>query len=1110
MILRLLVLLFLCSSLFANQHSDTIVVEKSSREFSLPGYFIEPGSISVGSPDSVQLPPWRFYFTSGVVRFDEALPEGRVVVFEYQTMYNDLKKQFSFYKPTLYDSTKAVERNPELTISELKPQKQNITLSGEKSVGVALGQGGEFTMDQTLDVQIYGDIGDSTRLSANISDQSTSLDGDTKEIGELDRIFLSITNPRWYATVGDLDLRTDPEGILKSKKAPKGIEGGYNGNWGSASLYGAVSAHRLAVEHLTGISGVQSGAYIFKGNGEPGQILPIEGTVVVRVEGEELLEGSEGQYRVDYSTGQLTFNTSYTILDDDIIEIRYRYRVFNYSKLIAGLSYSKGDETSPLKIASSFHIENDNINSSDISLTQEELDSLEQSGDAAPQILSGRKVHPNDVVTESARNRLYELNSESSFYTWNSYPEYSAHIKDLYLVTYTEVEDSGEYLPYSDENRPLFTDYTPDFLDSAAEASRDSLFLKPVYLYVGYEHGTHSAYQTAALPERALQGEVRVRLEPSEQFKMETVIAGRHRDKNTLSTLNDNDNNSAGVRSSAELSTPIDNMFVFSTGIEGEYAGKEFTQDITDRYSLKREWGLPVDSSRYKTIKGEITGTWNKKISLGFNGGTAHVDNSPFSNILSTNLGYNPIAIWRNNYRYLQRFADTLTAEPGRRQELNSEIKGSIIHARLYAEEEWLQRTKTVYSGRAKGGFSILVPHWNWNNRIEYQRKSSGDDKHVNSIESGNHFLWEQSLDQKIKDNRDINLTSSFLKQKGEEELTSLLLSLRHQARYLDSRIATELGYTLNSENAIARRWQYIFVGEGIGTHVRDTLTGEFLPAPFGDYKAEEITLWGDGEKKTVQNSFLYRWSYKTPSKGTSADGLSFEGIVSSQEDIVPDKDGITRAWIPIISSFSPTKGDTVSYSNMHYTQRMLWYPTQLPGISSTLTATIRRKVDIQSEFKTLEGSWAFKKEWKRFHLGGTLSGISEKRNINHIKDAQLIPLQEVPIGKSITIFLEEILGETALDSLSGSYYGLRPGVRFDHPKVGLAEFSYTAANLEYEGPVLYPMANELSNGMNHRFFLRLNFNAQKHINLNGYFRADYTEADDWRVLTSLRAIVKI
>lgn len=1110
MILKVLFLFLLCSSLFANKHSDTLFIEEATRDIELPQYFIEPSSIVVTSADSSTLPPWRFYTSSNIIRFSERLQSNNTIIVEYQTKYNGLLREYSFYSPSLYDSTEISEKSEEFVISELTPQKQNLTLSGEKSVGVALGQGGEFTMDQTLDVQIYGDIGDSTRLSANISDQSTSLDGDTKEIGELDRIFLAIENPRWYATVGDLDLQTDPEGILKSKKAPKGIDAGFNGNWGKANLYGAISAHRLAVEHLSGISGVQSGAYILKGNGEPGQIQPIENTVVVHVEGEKLVEGYDGQYRVDYSTGQITFNPSFTILDDDIIEIRYRYRVFNYSKFIAGLGYSKGTDLSPLQITSSFHIENDNINSSDISLTQEELDSLEQSGDLAPQILSGRKVHPNDVITESARNRLYELNRDSSHYIWNSLPERVAHITDLYLVTYTEVEDSGEYLPYSDENRPLFTEYSPEFLDSAAEASKDSLFLKPIYLYVGYEHGTHSAYQTAALPERVLQGEVRVRLEPSEQFNMETVVAGRHRDKNTLSTINDNDNNSAGVRTSAELSTPIDNMFVFSTEIEGEYAGKEFTQDITDRYSLKREWGLPIDSSRYKTLNGGIKGTWNRKISLGFNGGTAHVDNLPYSNILSTSIGYTPFSIWRNNYRYLQRFSDTLIAEPGRRQEFSSRVKSSIIDANLYIEEEWLQRTETIYSGIAKGGLSVLITNWNWNNHIEYKRKSTGEDKHINSTETANHFLWEQSVDQKIKDNRNIQLTSSFLRQKGSEDLTSLLISLRQQARYLDSRIATELGYTLNSENAIARRWQYVYVGEGVGTHIRDTLTGEFLPAQFGDYKAEEITLWGDGEKKTVQNSFLYRWSYKTPSRGTAADGLSFEGIVSSQEDIVPDKAGITRAWVPIISSFSPTKGDTVSYSSMHYTQRMQWYPTAISGVSSTLTGSIRRKVDFQSEIKTIEGSWAFKKEWKRFHAGGTFSGISEKRNINRIKDAQLIPLQEVPIGKSIAIFLEEIIGETALDSLSGSYYGVRPGIRFDNPKIGLAELSYTAANLEYEGPILYPMANDFASGMNHRFFLRLNFNAQKHINFNGYFRADYTELDDWRILTSLRATVKI
>ncbi len=579
---------------YASTHSDTIhVVSDSSGPFYLPPLFYSPSSIRVSSLDTAQqLPAWRYYSSEESIRFENKVEKETLLIISFSTDYGSLKRKYSRFEYVQYDSTKKniIAQKP-LVTNNSQPSQQSISVSGEKSVGVHLGRNGEFSMDQTLDVEMFGDIGDSTVLSANISDQSTSLQGDTKEIGEIDRIYLSVKNPKWDVTMGDIDIKSDSSGILKLTKTPKGITASYRSNIGESKLFGAISGHKLAVEYLAGVSGVQSGAYILQGNGEPGQILPIEGTVSLTVQGKKLTEGRDGEFTIDYSIGQIKFNPRYIILDNDVIEIRYRYREFNYSKLLGGASHTFTKANSPFTVSSFITTETDNLNSNSTSLTDAEKDSLTSSGDNAPRILSGRKVHPNDVVKESVRNRLYQFNFDSSKYYFETNPEFNAQLVDLYLVSFSSTEKGGEYLPFNNENRNQFSEYSSSYLDSISVLAEDSLFLAPIYLFVGASKGSHSAYHIAPLPERVTQGEIHLRYTPSEQFSANAVVAGISRDKNTYSEFNDHDNNSAGVQTDLFISTDPENSFVLSSDLSAEYAGIEFTDDITSRYLFKSNWG---------------------------------------------------------------------------------------------------------------------------------------------------------------------------------------------------------------------------------------------------------------------------------------------------------------------------------------------------------------------------------------------------------------------------------------------------------------------------------------------------------------------------------------
>ncbi len=1089
---------------------DTLFAEGGSRDpLFLPPLFIIPTSVTLNSLDSVPLPPWQYFWFDGSIRFESPLrSSGRIEVC-YETEYHQLQRSYSLFNPVNYDSTAHVDAT-NLYRTVQAPTNQNIEFSGEKSVGAHLGQDGSFSMDQTLDVELYGDIGDSTTLSANITDQSSSLQGDTKELGALDRVYLTVANPRWSITAGDLEITTDSSGILRERKSPKGVAGMFRGKWGEMSLFGGYSGDRLAVEYMNGVSGAQSGSYKLKGNGEAGTILPIEGSVMLTVEGEALTEGADGDFTIDYLSGQIRFTPKFTILDGNLIEIRYRYSVFNYRKIVGGAEYQFSDSASPLQITTSIMVENDNLSSNETALTDAEKDSLINSGDRAPKILSGRKVNPNDITHESARSRLYTLDVDNSSYLWESSPVEHAMTKDLYLVSYTKVDTGGEYLPYNDDIREKFDSYESHFLDSIADASVDSLYLQPIYLFVGSGLGTHSSYHYAALPGREIEGELSVKWAPSEQVNIATIVAGRSIDKNTLSSIDDSNNQSAGFRSKVKLSTPVDNLLIVSTNVEASYAGTEFVDDITNRYDLKRKWGIPIDTSRFATIYGDLAGEINRKVKLSVGSGVSRVDNLPFSHILSTGLSISPTDHNENSYHFHSLLGDAENSKTGRRQEFNSALHFPAVESQFELEEEWLERTETVSAGYLRGRAELLFPRINLSNSVEYKRNAAGE-QHYSAEKLETYLLWEQAFDHQFGDTREIELTTSLLSQKGgEREGVALLLSLIERSRHLENRFATELNYSISSDNSSLRRWQYNYVGEGVGTHSRDPITGEFLPDPFGDYIAEEIVLWSDGTTRMIQNNFLYRWSYKTASRGTAADGLNFEGVLSSIEDVVPEESGISRGWLPLASTFGTENNDTLRYSLINYNQLIGWNAPSMNGFSIRVNGTVSQKRDLSTEIRHIDGVFGLRKKWERFALDGSVRGVREQRNHFDISDASLDPLQEFFLTKSWTIFLEESVGYTALADSAGNYVSARPGIRYRSMDIGTAELSYTIADLLYDGPIVYPMARDFKPGMNHRVYFNLRLNAGKYFRFTGFFRADYLEGEDWKIMTSLRATVQI
>ena len=1105
---RLLLLLLVSFSLKATQFRDTIVVRSDTiKSIQLPNYFIDSSSLSVTVVGTNKTPSYIFYPSKNIIYFENRLPISKSIEISYQTKYDTLKKEYSLYSRNYYDST-TQDSAYQMVIKEEKKQEKgkrdrDIMFNGEKGVGLHIGSNGEFTMNQNLDIKLYGNIDDSTVVSANISDQSTSLEGDTKEVGALDKVFITIENPEWYATVGDLSFNSDSLGIVKLNKTPKGLGGGLHKKWGDLSVVGSIDGHKKAIEYLDGVSGIQSGIYTLTGNGEAGQIEPIEGSVEIYLKGKKLQEGSD--FVVNYSIGQISFTPSVTILDNDVIEIRYNYRVYNYTKLFTGLKYNFLNENSPIKVKSFFSLNRDLYNSSDKTFTPAEIDSIKASGDRVPQILSGKKLNPNDVPIEVTRNYLYTLDTLNSIYKWESSPIEQKDKVDLYIVQFFQSE-TGDYLPYNDSTKTAFDDYDSLYLDSISGLLSDTTFKGDIYLFVGKGKGTYTAFKDAVLPEQVINGEFSLAFHPNENIKVSTTIAGQNRDQNILSDINDDNNNSAGVKAGIEVSTNKDNFAVTTFKANGIYSSKTFSMDIADRYTINQKWGLPIDSTTFTLMSGTISEELHKIVTISVEGGGSRLDGKSFSQILSSQIALKNLKGFTGDYLYHIIDNRYNTIGTGRRVLLTNGYTNKVIHTNIVLEEEWLSDSLAQKSGFYRGEFVLNFPKIHFNNRVEHKRYAMGDTKHFKAKEGDRYTLWEGSYQFHKDLVRDLTVTSSLLKQEGKERSgTSLLLQVNNSSYYLDNRFILSTNFKINSSNATTKRWQYIYVGKGAGTYTLDPITGDFIEDPYGDYIAKEVTLWGDGKSRTVGNTFFFNWKYSFKHK-KGVDGISIGGTLGSQEDIVPHTAGITTAWIPLYTTVTNVRKDSLNYSNSRYYQFIHWQPVTITDFSSKGSITFERRERPNQLSKKITGRLDVSKWWNIFGQDFLITSISEMRNLTPIKDTRFVPKENFKVHPFWIVYTEGALGITGLNVDRGKYYYVKPGVSFSPKNSGSIDLSYKAGYLDYKGEVMYPMADDFAKGWNHRVYLSLNINAKKHLYFNGYLRADKDRTAPWKIMSSIQS----
>jgi hypothetical protein len=117
-----------------------------------------------------------------------------------------------------------VTRFEDFSVKEQILSTPGISKTGNLSRGLSFGNTQNVFVNSALNLQLEGQLAENIHLTAAISDQNVPFqpEGNTQQLQQFDKIYITLTNPNWNLTAGDVVLRNKPDYFLRYYKNIQG------------------------------------------------------------------------------------------------------------------------------------------------------------------------------------------------------------------------------------------------------------------------------------------------------------------------------------------------------------------------------------------------------------------------------------------------------------------------------------------------------------------------------------------------------------------------------------------------------------------------------------------------------------------------------------------------------------------------------------------------------------------------------------------------------------------------------------------------------------------------------------------------------------------------
>ncbi len=188
-----------------------------------------------------------------------------------------------------------------------------------------------------LQMQLNGQLAKNIIVSGVLSDQDLPIqpEGTTRELEEIDKVYLTVTHPNYAINAGDINFNKNIDKTHNINRKLVGLKNTfkYNG-WQGTGVYAGTKG-KFSSSEIKGRDGDQ-GPYQLTGKDGNRNIIVLSGTEKVWIDGRELTRGLNHDYTIDYSMAEINFTPNILIHSDSDIFIEYQYSDFQFQKGFIG------------------------------------------------------------------------------------------------------------------------------------------------------------------------------------------------------------------------------------------------------------------------------------------------------------------------------------------------------------------------------------------------------------------------------------------------------------------------------------------------------------------------------------------------------------------------------------------------------------------------------------------------------------------------------------------------------------------------------------------------------------------------------------------------------
>ncbi len=260
----------------------------------------------------------------------------------------------------------------------------DIVQSGSLTRGFTVGNRQDLSLDSGLRLDLTGNITDNVSILATLTDRSTPIqpDGSTQNIREFDRVYIQLQAPIGELELGDVDLVLDESDFARINRRVQGAVGRADTPVGEFGSGISVSRGQFRSQQFNGIEGVQ-GPYRLTGAENEAFIIVLAGSETVYIDGQQVNRGTENEYVIDYSLGEITFTNNLVVTDETRIIVEFQYITQTFTRT---LFTAKGSEDNLLNgrmnFGATYIREADDKNpATQLNLTESDIDRLRELGD---------------------------------------------------------------------------------------------------------------------------------------------------------------------------------------------------------------------------------------------------------------------------------------------------------------------------------------------------------------------------------------------------------------------------------------------------------------------------------------------------------------------------------------------------------------------------------------------------------------------------------------------------------------------------------------------------------------------------------------------------------